>query len=74
MLCRVEVRAGVSVRGVVAATDMSAFAAQPQMHSFAANLHAFLAAFRTRRYLEDRIHVRAIHDHVSFLDRSANRL
>lgn len=43
-----EVRAGMAIWRLVAATDMSAFATEPQMHPWAANFEAFLAAPCTR--------------------------
>src|SRR2546421_7047820 len=44
-----EMRGCVLVRGIVAATDMAAAAADPQMQPPAAALQTFLAAKRTRR-------------------------
>src|SRR3569623_685540 len=57
---RMEMRGRVAVRRIVAAADMAAAAAQPQMDPGAADLQAFLAAARAGRDLVDRRAVWAV--------------
>ncbi len=49
----VEMRGGVLVGRVVAAADVTAAAADPQMQPLAAGLQAFLATKRARRNIAD---------------------
>src|SRR6266576_569407 len=53
MLGGVEVLGGMLVGGIVAAADMTAAAADPQMQPLAAALEAFLATKRARRDIAD---------------------
>src|SRR6266567_187587 len=53
MLGGVEVLGGMLVGGIVAAADMTATAADPQMQPLAAALEAFLATKRARRDVAD---------------------
>src|SRR5947208_4917889 len=50
---RVEVLRGVAVRRVVAAADVAAGPAEPQVHPPGTRLQALLAAARTRRRSEE---------------------
>src|SRR5207237_10490687 len=50
---RMEMRPGMPVRAVVAAADMAADPAEPQMHPPVAGLEAFLAAVRARGHVLD---------------------
>lgn len=43
-----KVSAGVTVRGLIATTDMAALAAEPQVHPTRSDPQAFLATQRTR--------------------------
>src|SRR5579883_1913237 len=56
---RLEMLGRVAVRGVVAAADMAAGTAEPEMHPDRAQLEAFLAAERAGRDIVDLVHVRA---------------
>src|SRR5712672_1338087 len=53
MLGGVEVLGGMLVGGIVAAADVTAAAADPQMQPLAAALEAFLATKRARRDIAD---------------------
>jgi hypothetical protein len=58
MLRRLEVLAGVSMRRVVAAADVAAGAAQAQVHPFAADFQALLAADGARDDIPNRVQMR----------------
>src|SRR5690349_2812028 len=55
----VEMLRGMLVGRIVATADVTAGAAQPQMHPPASGLQAFFAAERARRYLADGSSMRA---------------
>src|ERR1700680_5144642 len=63
MLGGVEMFGGVLVGGIVAAADMAASAADPQMQPYAAALQAFLATERARRDVADATEMRAMLGH-----------
>src|SRR5229473_4577917 len=71
MLGGVEVLGRVLVGGIVAAADMTAAAADPQMQPHAAALEAFLATKRARRDIADAGDVSAAFCHPRALHQSA---
>ena len=64
-----EVGAGMAVRGLVAASDVPACAANPEMQPFAAHLQTVLAAKGTGLHFADGAHVTAGHHAFSFTGR-----
>ncbi len=72
MAARVEVLRCVTVRRVIAATDMPAAQAQPQMHPLRTDLETVLATFgRTRRYRMNLRQMFATHDPSHCISKSS---
>ena len=66
MAGRMKMLGGVSIRRVVATANMSAGAAEPQMHPLRTGFQALLATPGARRHIVDRVLVAAFVSHVNF--------
>jgi len=73
MRCFVEMLGGMAIWGIVAAADMTAGAADSQMHPPASGLEAFLASIRAGRHVRDRVIMRAGIGHGRSLDQARLR-
>jgi len=70
VVLRTEMRGGVPVRGIVAAADVAARHAHPQVHPLAADAQAVFASFAARRDVGDLVEVGAAHGVTSSAVRS----
>lgn len=69
---RMEMLGGMPIGGLIAAADMAACPAEPQMHPPGTRLQAFLAAIRARTDVLDRMKMRAWIGHSASVNQAVS--